>query len=102
MYGKATFIKVNQLRYDSLSQKYQGTCTSVQVLIALNGKVFLLVKLLVFLLLAEYHLKHILKEPTVRNSYQFPIVPSHKWQNWKVDNGSSILSGLVVKLNNSK
>ena len=43
MYGKATFIKVNQLRYDSLSQKYQGT--SVQVLIALNGIVFILVKL---------------------------------------------------------
>ena len=43
MYGKATFIKINQLRYDSLSQKYQGT--SVQVLIALNGIVFLLVKL---------------------------------------------------------
>ena len=40
---KATFIKVNQLRYDSLSQKNQGT--SVQVLIALNGIVFLLVKL---------------------------------------------------------
>ena len=38
MYGKATFIKVNQLRYDSLSQKYQGT--SVQVLIAGNGIVF--------------------------------------------------------------
>ena len=37
------FIKVNQLRYDSLSQKYQGT--SVQVLIAFNGIVFLLVKL---------------------------------------------------------
>ena len=36
-------IKVNQLRYDSLSQKYQGT--SVHVLIALNGIVFLLVKL---------------------------------------------------------
>ena len=43
MYGKATFIKVNQLRYDSLSQKYQGT--SVKVLIALNGIVFLSVKL---------------------------------------------------------
>ena len=43
MYGKATFIKVNRLRYDSLSQKYQGT--SVQVLIALDGIVFLLVKL---------------------------------------------------------
>ena len=35
--------KVNQLRYGSLSQKYQGT--SVQVLIAFNGIVFLLVKL---------------------------------------------------------
>ena len=50
MYGNATFIKVNQLRYDSLSQKYQGTSekyqgTSVQVLITLNGIVFLLVKL---------------------------------------------------------
>ena len=43
MYGKATYIKVNQLRYDSLSQKYQ--VTSVQVLIALNGIIFLLVKL---------------------------------------------------------
>ena len=43
MIGKATFIKVNQLRYDSLSQKYQGT--SVQVLIAFNGIVVLLVKL---------------------------------------------------------
>ena len=38
MYGKATFIKVNQLRYDSLSHKYQGT--SVQVPIAFNGIVF--------------------------------------------------------------
>ena len=43
MYGKATFIKVNQLRYDSLSHEYQST--SVQVLIALNGIVFLFVKL---------------------------------------------------------
>ena len=40
---KATFIKVNELRYDSLSHKYQGT--SVQVLFALNGIVFPLVKL---------------------------------------------------------
>ena len=100
MYGNATFIKVNQLRYDSLSQKYQGT--SDQVLIAFNGIVFLLEKALVFLLLAEYHLRHILKEPTIRNSYQFPNVPSHERQNWKVDNGSSVLSGLVVKLYNSK
>ena len=43
MYGKVTFLKVYQLGYDSLSQKYQGT--SVQVLISLNGIVFLLVKL---------------------------------------------------------
>ena len=46
MYGKATVIKVNKLRYDSLSQKYHGT--SVQVLIALNCIVFLLVKLQTF------------------------------------------------------
>ena len=25
-------------------------------------------------------------------------MPSHNWHNWKVDDGSSILSGLVVKL----
>ena len=43
MNGNAKFIKVKQLRYDSLSQKYQGT--SVQVLIAFNGIIFLLVKL---------------------------------------------------------
>ena len=45
MNGNAKFIKVtfNQLRYDSLSQKYQGT--SFQVLIAFNGIIFLLVKL---------------------------------------------------------
>ena len=40
---KGYIKKVNQLRYDSLSQKYQGT--SVQVLIAFNGIVSLLVKL---------------------------------------------------------
>ena len=99
MYGKATFIKVYQLRFDSLSHNYQ--CISVQILIAFNGIVFSPCKALVFLLLAEYHLKHILKEPTIRNPYQFPNVPSHEWQNSKVDNGSSILSGLVVKLYNS-
>ena len=38
-----TLLDVNQLRYDSFSQKYQGT--SVQVLIAFNGKGFLLLKL---------------------------------------------------------
>ena len=97
MYGKATFIQVNQLRYDSSSQKYQGS--SVQVLIAFNG-ILPPCNALVFLLLAEYHLKHILK--TIRNSYQFPNVPSHEWKHWKVENGSSILSGLVVKLYNSK
>ena len=40
---KGYFYKIFQLRYDSLSQKYQGT--SVQVLIAFNGIIFLLVKL---------------------------------------------------------
>ena len=47
MYGKATFIKVNQLRYDSLSKIYQGT--SDQVLIAFKDIVFLLVKLFSYL-----------------------------------------------------
>ena len=59
-------------------------------------------KALVFFLLAEHHLKHIFKEPTIRNPYQFLNYPSHEWQNWKVDNGSSILGGLVVNLYNSK
>ena len=80
MYGKATFI--NQLRYDFLSQKYQGK--SVQVLIAFNSIVFPPCKALFFLLLAEYHLKHILKESTIRNLYQFPNVPSHEWQIGKL------------------
>ena len=34
--------------------------------------------------------------------YQFPNVPSHEWQKCEVDNGLSILSGLMVKLYNSK
>ena len=48
-----------------------------------------------------YLYKEIKFKPTIRNSYQFPNVPSHEWQNWKVDNGSSILNWLMVKLNNS-
>ena len=98
MYGKATFIKVNQLRYDSLSQSmYISPGTH-----CFQWHSFPPCKALVFLLLAEYHLKHILKEPTIRNSYHIPNVPSHERQNWKVDNGSSILNGQVVKLYNSK
>ena len=74
--------KVHQSSYSLLLSAYFSSCK------ALN---------LVFLPLAEYHLKHMLKKPTIRNSYQFP-----EWHNWKVDDGSSILSGLVVKLYNSK
>ena len=73
-------IKVHRSRYLLLLMAYFSPC-----------------KALVFLLPAEYHLKHILKELTIRNSYQFPNVRSHVWQNWKVYNGSSILSGLVIK-----
>ena len=42
------------------------------------------------------------KEPVIRHSYQFPNVLSHEWHGWKeVDyDGSSILSGLLVKLYN--
>ena len=40
---KGYIYKVNQLRYDSLSQKYHGTL--VHVLFAFNGILFLLVKL---------------------------------------------------------
>ena len=42
MYGKATYIKVNQLWYDSSSQKYQGTWG--QVLIDFDGIFILLVR----------------------------------------------------------
>ena len=98
MYGKATFIKVNQLRY---------FITEISRFLSPGTHCFLWhsfppCKALVFLLLAEYHLKHMLKKPTIWNSYQFPNVPSHEWQKWKVENGLSILSGLVVKLYNSK
>ena len=37
-------------------------------------------------------MKRRLKEPTIRNAYQFPNVPSHEWHNWKVDDGSPILN----------
>ena len=94
MYGNATYIKVNYIRYDSYSQKYQGT--SGQVLIAFDGIFFLPEKTLVFLLLADYHLKRMFKKPTIRHSYQFLNVPGHELHSWNFDDGSSILSGLVV------
>ena len=51
---------------------------------------------LVFLLLAQFHWKRMLKEPTICHSYQFPNVPMHEWHSWKADDdGSSILGGLV-------
>ena len=63
MYGKPSYTSENKLRYDSLSQKYQGT--SGQVLSAL---------ILVFFLLAEHHWKCILKEPIISHSYGvFPL-----------------------------
>ena len=41
------------------------------------------------------------KEPIIEHSYQFSDVPSHERHSWKVDDdGSLILSGLVVKLYN--
>ena len=73
-------IKVHQSRYSLLLKAYFTPC-----------------KALVFLLLAEYHLKRIFKEPTIKISKY----PSHEWHYWKVNDGSSILSGLVVKLYNS-
>ena len=52
---------------------------------------------LVVLLLAQYHLKCNFKEPTIRHSHHFPNVPSHEWHSWKVNYGSSILSGKIVQ-----
>ena len=78
-------VKVHQSRYSLLLMAPFPPC-----------------KALVCRLLAEYYLERIFKEPTIRNSYQFLNVPSHEWLNWKVDDGSLILSGLVVKLYNSK
>ena len=97
MYGKATYTKVNQLRYDSFTQKYQSTLDQV-----LNAWYLFPPCIALFvLLLAKYHWKRMFKEPITRHSYQFPNVPSHEWHSWKVDDdGSSFLSGLVVKLHN--
>ena len=50
-------IKVHQSRYSLLLMAYFTPCIA-----------------LVFLLLAEYHLKRIFKEPTIKNSYQFPNI----------------------------
>ena len=42
-----------------------------------------------------------LKQPIIRHLYQFPNVPGHAWHSWNVDDdGSLILSELVVKLYN--
>ena len=57
---------------------------------------------LVVPLLAEYHLKCMFKEPFIKHSHQFLNVPSHECHSYKVDYGSSILSGLVVKLYSRK
>ena len=100
MKGKSTYTKVSQLRYDSFQQKYQGS--SGQVLSAFDGIIMSLFppcRALVFLLLAETHWKRNLKEPIIRHLYQFPNVPGTVWLSWTVDDdGSSNLSGLVVKL----
>ena len=93
-------ITVNQLRYDSFSQKYHGA--SGQVFIVFDGIFIPHCKALVCLLLAEYHLKLMFKEPSVMNLYQFSNILSNEWQSWKADDGSSILSELVVKLYNRK
>ena len=70
MYGNATYINVNQPRHDSFSQKYQRT--SGQVFIALVLMVYFSSCIaLVSLLLTEYQLKCMFKEPTIRNSNQF-------------------------------
>ena len=45
------------------------------MIIASNGICFILV----FLLLAKYHMKRMFKEPTIRNAYQCPNIPSHEW-----------------------
>ena len=39
----------------------------------------------------------IIESAIIRHSYQFANLPIHEWHSWKVDDdGSSILSGLVV------
>ena len=91
MYGKPIYLKVNQLRYDSFHRNIKVRQARYLVL--------LMACISAFLLLAEHHVKRMLKEPIIRHSYQFPNVPSHAWHSWKVDgDGSSTLSGLVVRL----
>ena len=77
MYGKATFIKVNLLRYDSFSKNikvHQGH--------AFHGIFFPPCIVLVFLLLVEYHLKHMLKSQLSGIHINFRMcldVSSHEW-----------------------
>ena len=89
MNGKATIIKVRQLRCDFFSQKYQGTLGQVLIV---NDGIFSSCIVLVFLLLVEYPLKCMFKNPTIRHSYQFTNVPSHEWHNCIVDDGPSIFN----------
>ena len=84
MYGKATYIKVNQLRYDSLHRniKVHQVMYSLSLVASYSPCI-----VLVFLLLAEYHLKRMFKDPTIKHLYQFPNVSSHECRSWKVDDG---------------
>ena len=85
-----------KLRYDSFAEKYQGT--SAQVLNAFGGIFFLLVWLKSFSYLQSITGNAMFKEPIIRHSYLFSNVPSHECHSWKVDDGSSILSRLMVQL----
>ena len=76
VYGKVTFKKVDQLRYDSVSKKYQAT---VQLNSVLLIACFPLCKALVFLRLAEYHLKNAYSKSQLSGIHiNFLNVPSHE------------------------
>ena len=76
------------------SQKYQGT--SGQVLPAFSGIFFPPSIALVFLLLAEYHC--MFKEPIISIHISFRMCKAMNGIVGIDDDGSSILSGLVLKL----
>ena len=86
VYGKVTFKKVNQLRYDSVSKKYQATVQLNSVLLIAcfplclqRGKHAIKSKALVFLRLAEYHLKNAYSKSQLSGIHiNFLNVPSHE------------------------
>ena len=80
MYGQSSYTSVNKLRYDSFSQKYQGT--SGQVLNAFDGiDLSLLTPCRASLEMQTFSWCHAHE--------QFPNIPSPERHGWKIDDECS-------------